>query len=620
MSHTLRAWLLGSPLATYEEVRQRLSRLQALAVFSSDALSSVAYAPEEIMLALVAAGTMALGASFPIALGISALLLIVGSSYYQTIHAYPSGGGAYIVAHDNLGEWPGLLAAAALLIDYVLTVAVSASAGVAAITSAFPAAVPWRIVIAVLAIGIIAWANLRGVKESGTLFSVPTYGFIAVVFLLIAFGLVGMATGDIISYVHKFRGDLFEPAQALAVVVLLRAFASGTTALTGVEAISNGIPAFRRPESENAGWTLVAMVVLLGAMFLGITFLAVAMGVAPVEGQTLVSQIGRRVFGDGVLYFLLQVVTAAILFLAANTSFADFPRLAAILARDRYLPRQLANLGDRLVFSNGILALTVLASGLVAMFGALPHRLIPLYAVGVFLSFTLSQAGMVRHWWQRRGGAWIWKSALNGLGAVATAAVLLVIAASKFVHGAWIVILLMPLFMMGFRAVRRHYRSVAEQLSLASVQPLEWGGLASERRHKVVVPVSGMHRGTLGALKFARSLSADVVAVCVNVEPDVTRRIQELWGRWGGGIPLVVLESPYRSTVGPLLSFLAQVDQRDPERGLAVVVLPQFIPAKWWHNLLHNQTARLIKRVLLYRRGLVGSDRIMIDVPYHFAR
>lgn len=620
MNHSLRAWLLGSPLATYEEIRQRLSKLQALAVFSSDALSSVAYAPEEIMLALAAAGTFALSASFPIALGISALLLIVASSYFQTIHAYPSGGGAYIVAHDNLGQWPGLLAAAALLIDYVLTVAVSASAGVAAIVSAFPAVTPFRIPIALLAIAVIAWANLRGVRESGTLFSAPTYGFIAVMFILIALGLIGLAGGEIRSHVGRAGEVLSGPSQALALILLLRAFASGTTALTGVEAISNGIPAFRKPEPENAGRTLVAMVVLLGAMFLGVTYLAVVLGLAPVEGQTLVSQIGRRVFGDGMLYLLLQVATAAILFLAANTSFADFPRLAAILARDRYLPRQLANLGDRLVFSNGILALTVLASALVILFGALPHRLIPLYAVGVFLSFTLSQAGMVRHWRGIRGRSWVWKAALNGLGSVVTGLVLVVISATKFLHGAWIVILLMPIFMAGFQAIRRHYRAVAEQLSLASLQPQDWAGLAGERRHKVVVPISGMHRGTLGALKFARSLSADVVAVVVNVEPEVTRRVQELWGEWGGDIPLVVLESPYRSTLAPLLGYLEQVDQRDTDRGLAVVVLPQFIPARWWHNLMHNQTARLIKRVLVYRRGLVGTDRIMIDVPYHLAR
>ena len=390
--------------------------------------------------------------------------------------------------------------------------------------------------------------------------------------------------------------------------------------MTGVEAISNGIPAFRKPEASNAGKTLVVMALLLGIMFLGISFLARSLGVVPVEHETVVSQIGRQVFGDGPLYLALQVATTFILILAANTSFAGFPRLAAIMARDRYLPRQLTNLGDRLVFANGILTLAILASVLVIIFGGLTHRLIPLYAVGVFLSFTLSQAGMVRHWQRLRGPAWAWKLAVNGVGAAATFVVLVIIVATKLVHGAWIVIVLIPIFVWIFQAVKRHYASVADQLTLEGATPESWKGMASRKRQKVVVPISGVHRGTLKALRFARSLSKDVTAVVVDVEPQVTARVRERWPVWAQKVPLVVLDSPFRSTVGPLLTYLDQVDLRDPERGLSVIVLPEFVPARRWHQLLHNQTARAIKRALLYRRGETGKGYVIIDVPYHLHR
>jgi amino acid transporter len=612
---SIRSLLFGSPLPTAEEVHQRLTKVQALAVFSSDALSSVAYATEEILLVLVAAGPAALGLSFPIALAIAGLLAVVASSYYQTIHGYPSGGGAYIVAHDNLGVWPGLIAAAALLIDYVLTVAVSVTAGVAAVTSAMPALFSFRVELSLLAIAIIAWANLRGVRESGTLFAIPTYAFVLILFALLAVGLVRLLAGTL------------EPApapsmptaglQPLALFLALRAFASGCTALTGVEAISNGIPAFRKPEAQNAGRTLVAMAVLLATMFLGISSLARALRVLPTERETVVSQIGRQVFGDGPLYLALQAATALILVLAANTSFADFPRLSAILARARYLPRQLTNLGDRLVFANGIIALAILAAALVMLFGGQTHRLIPLYAVGVFLSFTLSQAGMVRHWHRERGPAWRWKAMINGVGAATTGVVLLVIVATKLTHGAWIVILLIPTFTWIFHVIKRHYLTVAEQLSLVALEPEGWSDLTSCASHKVVVPVSGMHRGTLVALHFARTMSQDVTAVIVDVEPHVTARVREKWPLWAQDTPLVVLESPYRSTIGPLLAYLDDVDRRDPERGAAVIVLPEFVPARRWHHLLHNQTALLIKMVLTYRRGKTGKARVIIDVPYY---
>ena len=616
----VRQTLIGTPLPSAGIMHERLGKLKALAVFSSDALSSVAYATEEVLLVLVVAGTASLELSLPIALAITVLLAIVVTSYYQTIHGYPSGGGAYIVAYDNLGVWAGLTAAAALLIDYVLTVAVSITAGVAAIASAFPALIPFRIELCLLAIIIVAWANLRGVRESGTVFAIPTYGFILVFLTLIALGLTRWVSGTLPQVSAPASPITGEGAGALTLFLVLRAFASGCTAMTGVEAISNGIPAFRKPEAVNAGKTLIVMALLLGTMFLGISFLARSLAVVPVEHETVVSQIGRQVFGNGPLYLALQVATTFILILAANTSFAGFPRLAAIMARDRYLPRQLTNLGDRLVFANGMFLLAILASVLVIIFGGMTHRLIPLYAVGVFLSFTLSQAGMVRHWVKLRGPGWNLKVAVNGVGAAATAVVLVIIVATKFIHGAWIVILLIPLFVAMFRAVKRHYESVAAQLTLVGVSPEPWKGLASRRRQKVMVPISGVHRGTLKALRFARSLSKDVTAVVVDVEPDVTARVQERWAVWGQKVPLVVLDSPFRSTVGPLVTYLDEMDRRDPERGLSVIVLPEFVPARRWHQFLHNQTARAIKRALLYRRGDTGKGYVIIDVPYHLDR
>jgi amino acid transporter len=619
MLATLRNLLLGSPLSTAEEMHQRLTKVQALAVFSSDALSSVAYATEEILIVLVTAGSAALEMSLPISCAIVVLLVIVAVSYYQTIHGYPSGGGAYIVAYDNLGVWPGLTAAAALLIDYVLTVAVSITAGVAAIVSAFPILLPFRVELCLLAILLIAWANLRGVRESGTLFAVPTYGFVVILLTLIVVGAARLAAGTLDPAPIQPAPAAGAGAQSLMLFLILRAFASGCTALTGVEAISNGIPAFRKPEADNAGKTLLAMAALLAVMFLGLSLLARSLNVTPVEHETVVSQIGRQVFGSKPLYFALQAATALILVLAGNTSFADFPRLSAILARARFLPRQLTNLGDRLVFANGILMLAILASTLVVVFGGQTHRLIPLYAVGVFLSFTLSQAGMVRHWRKAGGRGWQWKAVVNGIGAAATSVVLVVIVVTKFIHGAWIVSLLIPFFVWVFHVIKRHYLSVAEQLSLDGLKPEKWTGLATNKRHKVVVPISGMHRGTLAALYFARTLSKDVTAVVVDVEPQVTDRVRDKWPTWGHGISLAVLESPYRSTVGPLLAYLDKADRQNPQRGAAVVVLPEFVPARWWHHLLHNQTALLIKAVLTYRRALAGTSRVIIDVPYHLA-
>jgi amino acid transporter len=620
MLASLYKFIFGNPLPTAAEAHQRLGKMMALAIFSSDALSSVAYATEEILLVLVAVGSAATRFSIPISLAIAGLLAIVAVSYYQTIHGYPSGGGAYIVAYDNLGVWHGLTAAAALLIGYVLTVAVSVTAGVAAMTSAFPALYPYRVPLCLLAIGFTAWANLRGVRESGTLFAIPTYTFVVITFTLLVLGTVRMMSGTLVA-VPGQSGLVGEGgAQSLTLFLLLRAFSSGCAALTGVEVIANGITAFKKPEADNAGKTLIAMVALLATMFLGITFLARGLRVMPLEEETVLSQVGRQVFGDGPFYLALQGMTMLILVLAANSSFAGFPRLAAILARDRYMPRQLANLGDRLVFSNGIFVLACLASGLIVIFGGETHRLIPLYAAGVFLAFTLSQAGMVRHWRKETGPGRGWKAVVNGLGAMTTGVVFLVIVVTKLFSGAWIVLLLIPAFVWMFYAIRRHYLSVAEQLSLEGLEPERWEGLASESWQKVVVPVASMHRGTLVALRFARSLSRDVTAVTVNIEPGFTAPVREKWPTWGQDILLVELESPYRSTLAPLLAYLDEVDRRAPERGAAVLVLPEFVPARWWHHLLHNQTALLIKMVLVYQRRRTGKSRVIINVPYHLDR
>jgi amino acid transporter len=583
-----------------EARHQRLGKVVALAVFSSDALSSVAYATEEILLALASAGAAALAFALPVALAIAGLIAVVATSYWQTIHAYPSGGGAYIVARENLGLVAGLIAAAALLTDYTLTVSVSVSAGVAAITSAVPGLYPHRVLAGVVLIGAVVLANLRGVRESGRIFAVPTYAFVATMGLLILSGLMTPAGED--------RTAIPSPPplqEAVSIFLILRAFASGATALTGIEAISNGVPVFRPPEARNAGITLIWMATLLGLLFLGVTALAVGFGVVPREGETVISLLARRIFGGGVLYYATQAATALILVLAANTSFADFPRLASILARDGFLPRQLAGRGDRLVFSNGILILGLLSALLLAAFRAQTHMLIPLYAVGVFLSFTLSQAGMVRRWWRQAGRGWVGHIAINGLGAIATTVVLSVVVMTKFVQGAWAVILLLPAFVAWLVAVRLHYRRVAVQLSIEGARRPTLGHVP------IVVLVGRLNRGVLEALAFARAISTDVTAVTVDIDPTETSRLRMRWPEWFPDVPLVVLESPYRSIVSPLLEYIDRLD-RDKPGPYLTVVLPEFVPARWWHHLLHNQTAFLIKAALLFRPG-----KITISVPYH---
>ncbi len=599
--------LLGPPIPSERESVERLGKAKALAVFSSDALSSVAYATEEIMKVLILGSAALLTLTLPIALAIVVLLGVVVLSYRQTIRAYPTGGGSYIVASQNLGRLPGLTAAASLLIDYVLTVAVSVSAGVAALTSWLPPLGPYTVQLAVAAVMLIGVANLRGVRDSGAIFAVPTYLFVGTVFLLIGAGVVRLALGGV-AY-NPPPSALPPRGEPLTLFLLLSAFAQGCTAMTGTEAISNGVRAFKPPEARNAGITLVWMGLLLGAMFVGLSYLAAAIGVVPAADETVLSQVGRMVFGAGPLWAVLQVATALILVLAANTAFADFPRLASILATDHYLPRAFQFRGDRLAFSSGIVALTLLACGLLIATRGELDALIPLYAVGVFTSFTLSQAGMVRHGWREGGPGWRRSAAINGLGALATGVVTAVIVATKFLHGAWLVVVLIPVVILGLRTVSRHY----ERLDRAQTPEIPTDPAAI--RVRAVVPlVSARGVGPRQALAYARAIAPDpghVVAVHVAMAEDDAAVFRRDWAALGLDAQLVIIESPFRSLVGPLVAFVDDLKQLHP-RDTITVVLPVTIPARWWERLLHDQSALWLRASLAYRPGIV-----VVAVPHH---
>ena len=599
--------ILGRPIPTHLAHHERLSRITGLAVLSSDALSSVAYATEEILRVLVVGGLAALSHGTPIALLIAALLAIVAFSYRQTIHAYPNGGGAYIVSKDNLGTNAALVAAAALLIDYTLTVAVSIAAGVAAVTSAFPSLHVNRVELSLGFLVVLAIGNLRGIRESGRIFSVPTYFFIVMILLLEAVGIWRYVSGTI----HPIQtvDPLPLGSSAIGMFALLTAFSNGCTAMTGVEAVSNGVPAFRPPEANNAAQTLIAMAILAIAMFVGITLLANAYHVIPSETETVVSQIARGTFGGrGGLYLSVQAATMLILVLAANTAYSDFPRLSSIVARDGFLPRQFSNQGDRLAFSNGIFALSFFAGLLLVIFGGDTHALIPLYMIGVFISFTLSQFGMVLHWRRLREPGWMASAFINGIGAIATAVVLCIVAITKALEGAWIIILLIPVLVAVFKATRRHYQHVADQLSLT-----RWKG-ESRQHSTVLVPIGGVQRAVLQAVAYARSLSDDVRALFVDTDANATERVRADWERWGGGTKLEVLSSPYRSLMEPLLEYIDQLQAANPN-DYVTVILPEFVPARWWQHLLHNQRALLIKGALLFRPRVVVTS-----VPFHLER
>jgi amino acid transporter len=620
-----RSLLLGRRLASEESHETKISNPIALAVFSSDALSSVAYGTQEIMAPLTAAialmGAGVLGWSWWVALGIVALLLVLNISYRQTIHAYPSGGGAYLVAKDNLGEMAAQTAGASLLIDYILTVAVSVSAGVSAIISAFPGLDAHRIFLAEGIIAFIALMNLRGVKESGLVFSLPTYGFVICIVGLLIKGFWNMATGHEVVATHTAAVHLEGTSRLAAVWLLARAYSAGCTALTGVEAISNGVTAFKDPVSHNASKTMTWMVAILGTMFLGITYLTNHHGLTyhPDAPETLLSQLTRIILGGAehgfprLVYLMTQGFTMAILALAANTAYADFPRLAALHARDGFLPRQFTSQGDRLVFSNGIFILSLAAGVLVLLFGGKEDHLLPLYAVGVFLGFTISQTGMVRRWFRLKGTAWQLKALVNGVGAVTTMVVMLVIAVTRFAHGAWIVIVLVPLMVMTFFNIHRHYIRIKSILAASRVD------FMGPRRNRVVVLVSGIHAGVVQALNYAKVIAdhGEVEAITVDFPDEHGRdsasleKLRSDWPRYCEGIPLRALRSPYRKVVEPIVNELERMRRVEPEYTITVV-LPEFVTGHWWANLLHNQTAWRIKGTLLLMPKI-----IVISIPYH---
>ncbi len=622
---TWRNWLFGRPLATADAPHQTIGKFIGLAVFASDALSSTAYATQEILFILAAAGSIAFGFVFPIAIAIVILLAIVALSYEQTIHAYPDGGGSYIVSRDNLGKLPALVAGAALLTDYILTVAVSVSSGVAQIVSAYPPLFNYRVVISVGCVLFVMLMNLRGVKESGATFAFPTYFFVVLMYLTVGAGLFRYFTGVLGAVENPPGMDITHTLTVITPFLILHAFSSGTAALTGVEAISNGITAFKEPRSKNAGITLVWMAFILGSLFLGISFLAGRIHAVPSETETVISQLARTALGGrSILYHMLIWATMVILIMAANTAYADFPRLSAIAAKDGFLPRQMSYRGSRLVFSYGIVTLALIASLLIVIFQASVNRLIPLYAIGVFLAFTLSQAGMARRWWKighlhpgqekaERGSTlryekdWQIKMLINGFGAVCTAVVVMVFSFTKFKDGAWVVLILLPLLVGMFTVIHRHYGSLAERLTLDTFA----GAPPRATRHRVIMPLSGVHQGTLEALRYARRLSDDITAVHVSIDPNETEKIRQKWETWGEGVRLVILDSPYRLFIEPLLEYIEEIAaNRQPDETITIVV-PQFIPSKPWHKLLHTNTANLLRSELLSKPGI-----IITDVPY----
>jgi amino acid transporter len=611
----VQAVLFGRPLSIHEEITERLGVLAGLSIFASDNISSSAYASEEIMRVLLLAGAGALSLTMPITIAIVLVLAVVVTSYRQTITAYPSGGGSYIVASDNLGVMPGLTAAAALLTDYVLTVAVSVAAGVAALTSIMPALFDARVLVGVTIVAVIALVNLRGIRESGVIFSVPTYVYLVSILGVLAIGVARYVTGALPAYEPPAGWLATGASQPLGLLLILRAFASGSVALTGTEAVSNGVPAFRPPEARNARLVITLMGLCFGAIFLGMSFLAGQLGILPdpTEHETVVSQLTGALVGAGTpLHDLVQVSTAVLLVLAANTSFADFPRLSSILARDGFLPRVFQFRGDRLAFNAGIVLLAIIASSLIAGFGGSVTALIPLYTVGVFIAFTLSQAGMVRHWWRIRGreGGWRRRAAINGVGAVTTAIVAVEVALSKFLLGAWVVLLLIPILIATMLFTRRQYRASASNLEVPTEGPLP----ARRREERVVVPVPGINRAVVQALNVARSMAVDVQAVLVSDDPAEARRLQERWERQLSDVPLVVVESPYRALVGPLLAYLDVLDLTwppDREPPITLVVIPEYVARSWWERILYNQVARRLRAALLGRRHTV-----VLSVPY----
>ena len=626
-SRSFRHFLIGRPLSTADAEHETIGKAVGLAVFASDALSSTAYATQEMLVILAGAGTLAFGYVFPISIVIVALLAIVVISYQQIINAYPGGGGAYIVAYDNLGQFPALVAASVLLMDYVLGVSVSISSGVAQIVSAFPGLYDYRVLLCVVFVGLITIVNLRGVRESGLAFAIPSYFFIVMMFITIGTGLFRMLSGSL--------GTVVDPPEieqaghvvsGISLFLILHAFSSGTTALTGVEAISNGITAFKEPRSRNGNITLSWLAIILSLLFLGISFLTREIQAVPSEKETVISQLARTVFGGQGLFYLLAIGgTTFILILAANTSFAGFPRLSAKLASDGFMPRQLNYRGSRLVYSYGIVSLGAAAAILIVLFQASVTRLIPLYAIGVFLCFTLAQIGMARRWRRvgrllNEGGRqkfgqsvpsddqWMLKLITNSFGAVCTAVVMIVFVITKFVDGAWIILLLTPIFVSVLLWIHRHYASMATSLSLEKYgEPPPYN-----IRHRVIVPISNVHQGTLAALRYARTLSDDITAVHVSLEPADTEKTLSKWETWGRGTRLVIVDSPYRLFLEPLLDYIEEILSSRQANETITIVVPHFVPKHHIYKALHMQTAEILRRELLSTPGV-----IITEVPYH---
>jgi len=611
MLHKLKYLLTGSPLPNQMMADKQLNKVRALAAFSPDALSSLAYANQEIFLALAVAGSAGLSLQFPIALAITLLLGIVALSYFQTIRGYPQGGGSYTVARENLGMIPGLTAGGALLLDYILTAAVSLTAGVAAISSAFPELWPYRVWVSLGLLVVITSVNLRGLRESGTTMAIPVYLFLFSFIGMLLFGLIKAA----IQGTPTPLSSVAPPASsALGLLLVLHAFSAGCTALTGVEAISNGVTAFKKPAWVNARKTLIIMTVLMAFLFLGSMGLTQFFGVVAGPTETILSALTRRLVGNGPVYYLVQFSTLAVLAVAANTSFAGFPRVTAILAQDKFMPRQLFNVGDRLVFHNGILLLASLTAALIIAFNGNSHALVPLFAVGAFTAFTLSQTGMVLHWYKLKEPGWQIKAFINGLGALVTGITLVVIGISKFLQGAWISLLVIPLIVVAFIKIRAHYLSVGKQLSMHGLPP----SLRHFPKPRIVIPISGIHRGMVDAVNFACSISDRVTALFIDVDPGTAeKKLREQWNAWFPDVELMVVESPYRSLVEPLLTYLDKTDAEHNDGQRAILILPEIIPASSWHEILHNQSAEEIKKALLFRRRQFGLERIIIDVPYH---
>lgn len=596
----LKKFLIGKPIHTKHAHHERLSKVFGLPVFASDALSSVAYASEEILIALVFGGMAAYTKLVPVSFALVALLWIVVFSYYQTINAYPLGGGSYRVSSENIGSFAGRTAGAALLIGYVLTVAVSVSAGSAAITSMFPEIKAYGTLIACLAVAVLAWLNLRGARESGIVFAVPTYGFVVCVLGMVAFGVFRGMTGNL----EATPPTLPEPTQELGMWFLVAAFARGCTALTGTEAIADGVQAFKPPEAKNAAMTLVIMAGLLTALLLGISWSAQHLGIVPTEFsdpnyRTVVAQIALRMFGESWPFFAILTVTALILFLAANTGFADFPRLSQFIARDGYLPRQLMTVGDKLVYQNGVITLAVLSIVLIWVFDANTHTLIPLYAAGVFLSFTLSQAGMFFKFY--RSGTFNWKMLVSGFGALTTAAVTIILMITRFLEGAWILLVAMAFVLYVMAMIKRHYNYLGKELTLGPADKLE------PVRTTVILLVPRLHKGILHAIAYAKSMAKDVRALHVTLDPQNIQAVRDDWNRFGADIPLVVLESPYRSLIEPIIEYIDEANAEDPD-GMVTVIVPQAVPKRWYHGLLHNNVAVPLKLALGSRKNVVITN------------